>query len=1377
MIEATCSACGTLNRVPEASVPVGAKFIACADCKARVPIAAGAATPPPMPPPVPGRPPAIPKAAGSVRASAPAAGGEIGLADLPAPKRTSALGGEPPRPPAKPAPGRPPGRSGLAAAFDPDLPAPKAPRAAGLSTTSPTLDLDDPLAMLGGDDGIDLPAPRKPARGLPELARDDARDDVIDLPAPRAVGAAALADLPAPKRAVARPAAEAPSARGPAGSPQIADLPAPKRTTAPAASAAPPRVAEAAEPALGGGIDLPAPKGFFDDLPQVKSHPTGGGVIDLPAPKGFFDDLPQVKSHPTGGGVIDLPAPKGFFDDLPQPALQQHADLPAPKGFFDDLPQPALQQRADLPAPKGFFDDLPQVKTHPASTPEVPAPKGYFDNIPGLPNQAKPELPAPQGFFDDIPGLPHRAKPELPVPQGHFDNIPGRPFKKSDELAPKGFFDDLPQGSGRPTRSPGAQDLELDSGPELELASPSSASPGTFDDLDLSKPSLPPSRFEPAPRPAPPPGPGSQGPPPGARFDPGPALELEGAVPGADAIRPAPVRPTRPAATTGAPEGKRERARRTKLALGGAALAVALGAGGFVFYQRHVAAQERADAIASQLAIARASYAASDPPHWQRAASAARRVIELDAANPEALGLAAESLLASAIADGTAAPSKIAQAKALLETASEAGIANPQLGRARALAMIAGHQADAALALLQPLATQAPKDATLALYLGWALEAKGDHAAAVKAFDSAAAGPRLAALVGRGNAKLELADLEGARGDFAAALELDRDHLGAQVGLAAAQPPSAAQQQESDLVAILARKDIATADPRVIARAWTLAGNVAGRAGRTSVARERFKKALAVIPQDLAATTGLAEAELADGKLGAAAELTAVALNRSKDDVPAQLVQAEIELKQGNLPLAAQRLAALASHATPLAPLEQARLQLVTGRLLETQGKDDAAVDAYMAGAKAAGDLDLAPLMAAVGKLATMTAAAVAAKDLPRAQELRGRSELLLGELATQAERDPRLAMALGMAYLQQGDADKAEPWLRRVLEARPNDAEARYQLGRALLKAGKHEAALEALKAALDHDASRSDIGVDLARAYEALGMDPEAGALYSKLLAAKDPSPELRTRAGLYFARNGAPAKAAEQGAKLLEADPHSAAGLYLKGEGLYAAGNLTEAKQAFQRAIESERDPLYLIALGRTAEAMALAGDRESQDLALKSYRDAAEADPPPLLALAGQGRLYVLRHEAAKAVRPLLAANHIDPNNAEVMFRIGCAYQELQQQAVALKWLEASVRIEPRGEAFWRIGQIDRDLNRGVQAADALGTATRLGLEHEKRTGKPLDWLTDALYFEGRVNFDLHSEDRARTAWRLFVGRSQPASARLSEVQQLLNTSLR
>ena len=957
--------------------------------------------------------------------------------------------------------------------------------------------------------------------------------------------------------------------------------------------------------------------------------------------------------------------------------------------------------------------------------------------------------------------------------------MPGRPSKKTDGLAPKGFFDDLPQPSHDGEADAAAMledDLELDAGPELDLLPPAGAPDGTFDDLDLSQPSAPPARFEP-PRLQPV---RAKEPPRAPTYDDSLALELEGAKPSAAAprlvARPAAAakqpRPDADPATAGV------RARRRKLALGGVAVLTVLAGGGYVLYQRHAAAEAREAEIAAQLALARSSYAASDPTHWQRAADAARQVVALDDHNVVALGLGAESLLASALADGTAAATKISQARAMLDTANGAGITSPMLGRARALVQIAAHQPDGAINQLQAMRKAAPQDPALALYLGWALDAHGDPTAAIAAYDLAAGDPavKISALYGRGNAKLELSELDGARADFAAVLELAKDHIGAQVGLAAAEPPSEAEQQEADLLAILARKDIATGDPRAIAQAWTLAGLAAQRAGRGDVARERFHKALAIVPNELAATTGLAKTELRDGKLAAAAELTAAALAVSKDNVPAQLVQSEIELKQNKLSLAGQRLAALASHTTPLAPLEQARLHLITGRLFEAQGKDDDAIDAYVAGARAAHGLDLDPAMAAVTKLAAMAAAAVAARDPARAGELRARGEQVLGELAEQAEHDPRLAMTLGVAYLLEGNAEKAEPWLRRVVDARPTDAEARFQLGRALLKSGQHAAALEALNAAVRLDPGRSDIAVDLARTYEALGQDSDARALYAKLLAAKDPSLELLARAGRFYARTGAIDKAGEQGAKIVALDPSNPAGFYLKGEALLALGKALEAKQAFLRASDLDRDPQYLDAVGRAAELLGQGGDREQQDLALRSYAAAALGTRAPLNAFIGQGRLYVARHEAAKAVPALIAASRIDPKNAEIMSLMGTAYQELQQPAVALQWFEAATRITPNADAFWRMGQLYRDGNAGA-AAGALGNATRIAAESEKKTGMPVVWLTDALYLLGRVQLDLHNEAAARDAWLVYVGRTPPPSAQLTEVKQLLATSLR
>jgi predicted Zn-dependent protease len=1422
MIEATCAACGTLNRVADANVPVGAKFITCADCKSRVaiavPTAAALPKPPlPRPPPIPVAPP--------VKTT-----DVIDLADLPAPKRMSPLGPSPTPPAVQPAIPLRPMRSGLAAALDPQLPAPK-PRPIG---APPSLQLDDLDAVppLVGATSDDLVAPKR-ASARPG---EPIRAEVHDLPTPRpgraapistatpaSVGLAAplISDLPTPKRGPTTSAL--PSARASDGprAHRGTDLPAPKalfddlpgagsaasgqvesggffddahlpaQRSDDVRSAAAPKgfFDDLPQPALAQAPELPAPKGFFDDLPQ----PALAQAPELPAPKGFFDDLPRpAGAGRRDGGTADLPAPKGFFDDLPGRTLAQKPELPAPQGYFDDLPGRTLAQKPELPAPQGYFDNLPAHTF--VSKPELPAPQGYFDNLPAHTLVSKPELPAPQGFFDDLPAhtlvgkpelpapqgffddLPAHtlvSKPELPAPQGFFENVPGRPTKKSEELAPAGFFGDLPQ----PARADSGQarsrrDSSSQAGVEIDFGSPGIPGGAPFDHVELSAPAPPAARFEPGQRRSVTP----SDTPPGARET--GSLEVE-AVPVLAPARSRASLPSKAAASVDPIAAARARARRSKLVLGGVIAVAVLGGGGVLAYRRHAAAEERKEEITTQLQIARSASAAADAGHWLRAATAARRVIELDELNAEALGIGAEALYASALDDGIDAAAKIGQGRTLLDAASGAGISTPALARARALGALIARQPEVAIGQLKPLATAAPRDANLALYLGWALAAKGDHAGAITAYDRAAseAAVKLAALYGRGNARLELADLAGARADFSAALELARDHVGAQVGLAAALPPSAARRQEADLLAILARKDIANADPRAVTRAWACSGAAALRAGRLDVARERFHKALAATPQDLVATTGLAEVELRDGKLTSAAELLASALAASKDDVPAQLVQSEIEIKQNNLALATKRLAALASHPTPLGPREQARLHLVTGKLFEAQGKDDAAVESYAQGAKAAGDLDLTPLMAAVTKLTVMTQAAVSAKDDLRAADLRSRSELLLGALSALAERDPELAMTVGVAFLHVGNSAKAAVWLRRVVSARPEDADGWFQLGRALLGTAEHDEAQKALVTAHARAPARADIGLELARCYEALGRESDARQLYSQLLAAPDPSLELRGRAGRFYARTGELDKAGEQGALIVRADPNHAAGLYLKGEGLLLGGKPLDARQAFQRAVDQARDPLYLDALGRSAEVLAHSGDREMQDLALKSYVAASESAPTLFNALAGQGRLYIARHEAAKAITPLLAAARLDSKNPQIMFLIGAAYQELQQAQIALSWLEASARLAPAPETFWRIGQLYRDANKGAAAATALGNATRLAAEAEKRSGLSIPWLTDALYLQGRVNLDLHNEPAARDAWLLYVGRNPVASAQVAEVKQQLATTLR
>ena len=1327
MIEATCSACGTLNRIAEADVPAGAKFVTCTSCKSRVglptPKAAGIA--------LPKLPPVLPRGplAGAL-GPAGSGGGKndiIDLADLPAPRRQSSLGGEG----SKAAP-----KSGLASALD-ELPAPK-PRPGAAKA----VDLED----------MPAPKPRAPAPiDLDDMMGGPAAD-VSDLPAPR--GARQVTRAPTPP---------------PSPTDIISDLPTPRgRATTPSTA---PRTVPASNALV---IDLPAPRPggarALTDLP-VPRAPTPPPVRN--APSGIPANLPTPKS-PGGPGSVDLPAPKGFFDDLPQPAKGggrgEQAEVPAPKGFFDDLPQPARGTKGgpqapqnDI-APKGFFDDLPQKA----------------QNRTGLPTPAQAQPPAPKGFFDDLPQPAKGGSDRNVQPTKGGSDRNGQPATAREQnVAPRGDFGSGAIDLGSDPIEP--IDLAMDDQP-LTLDGPAATS---FDNLDLSAPSTPQSRVaaeqqeeaEKAgikfsakkPGAASAAGAGEKATLPsfskqaGAGAD--MALELEeprdkGQAPGTTKIG---SRQKEVPSLTEAVLAKQRRRKRN--IIGGFALGIALlGSGGFYMYRRHAAQQERADSISEALSAARKAMIAEDANHWQRAATSASKVLELDPKHAEAYGIAAEASIAGALADGKTAQARITKGRKLISDALAAGVTGPALERAQALATLTTTP-DKAPAKLEALLAKSPKDGTLAIYVAWAHEANGNIAEAIKAYDRASQSPsvKVMALVGRARAKLVLNDIEGARADFTTILAVDGDNIPAQIGLAATLPVGQAQQQESEILAVLARKDIANGDPRAVVEAWVLAADLARKGGRLDAARERYRKALALSAKDLGGMTGLAEIELREKRVEIAEELITKVLTIAPNNANGQLVQCEISLRKGDIADAEKRIKLLAARTPPLAPLDGARLMIVKGKLHEYRKEDEEAVAAYVEGAKLAGDRDLTATFAAVSKLTEMAKVANDAKNIDKEAALRARAEELLLALAELAYKDPQLALTLANAYLQSGAPAKAEPWLRRVIDARPKDADALYQLGKVLRKQGKGIDAIDKLTQAREIEPLRAEIGLELARTYELTRRDPEAGKLYVKLLEDPDPSLELRGHAGKFFVRTGKLAEAGEQGQKILALDKLSAAGHYLNAEGLLANGHLEDARKEFTLSIELERDARHFDGLGRATESLSMQRNRDLtlQDAALRAYLEASKLDTTLFSPFLGMGRLYVARKEMNKAVISLLAANKLNPGDPDVAYLLGIAYQVLgtkETKKTAVAWLRKSNELKQSAETSYQLGQLyqDNDINLVPPAIEAYKIATNLAEIEIKKTGTVPTWYPEALYQLGDLANSLGEEVTACKAWKKYLG---------------------
>ncbi len=1343
MKEVACAVCGAVYRFAPAEIPPAGKTLTCAKCKARVVVPGDA-----------------PMAGG--------AGDVIDLADLPAPRRIPA----PPPPRARPAEpldlpmpslARPGSSAPLSTAdLGIDLPAPKGPPP--VERDPLTLDSIDLLAPVG-------PSPRgeaRPAVGAPiELPPPTG---VTDLPAPkRAAGPGPtdlppagrgvdLPDLPAPKRAAGPGLTDRPPGRAA----DLPDLPAPKRAAAPPDLPTPRRGGAAPPAAL--FDDLPAPKGpVIADLPAPK-RPSGPGeasdLVDLNAPQGLFDDLPQPKGATKGAAKgpatssTDV-APKGFFDDLPQPKgaakgpATSSTDV-APKGFFADLPQPKGAAKATSStdvAPKGFFADLPQPKGASTSSTDV-APKGFFDDLPQPVAPAAPGA-APTGRHERSASIDLDGLDLGPSSDGGLELEPVVASARQAAAAPAGR---TPPSTNPPPLELGDDGLGLDG---LDLPSPSTGAaaaagasrgvvsfkPASSDEVGRS---------------------GAAGGAPG---------EIDLAVPSRREPAAKEARPAARAATRTDDAPRLSRKLQRVLLIAALALA-AVGAGGYLYYQRWQGHQQRAADIRASLDTARQAMTDGNKNGWGRAVAAARQVIALDPRNAEAQGLAAQALLAAILDDGAQAEARRAEALRHLQAVPAGAGRTPAVERAQALDLVLDGDLAAASARLEPLAARG--DGLAQLFLGWARLAAEDWDGARAAFEAAGAAlPRLTATtrLGAARALLGKGEREAARAAFLEVIAADKEHVGALVGEAEAMPPHEFVQRENALLAILQRKGIDAADPRVVARAWALAGDDAARAGRLDAARERYRRALTVLATDVGALVSAAALELRDGKLDEAAAQIEKAIGLAPTSVRANLVAAELDLARSRLADAAQRLAALRARTPPLAGDELGRLHLIDGMRLEAEQQPDAALAAYAEAAGVLGADALEPAIASAMLLGRMAGAARAAKDEVRAKALEAQASERLERLAAEAEADPTLAVTLGVTYLAAGAAADSERWLRKALARRPRDVEATFQLAEALRRQGKQDEALATLVKAFELDPTRIDLGVELARGFEAAGEDGRAAELFRRLVAVPTATLDVRLRAGRFFARVRDVEAARKQGELILEVDPASATGQFLRAEGLIADGNLDEARTLLQRAVKADPDPQFLDGLGRACEALAArSGDTARRDEALTAYVQASDLDPKMLNPRLGRGRLHMERNEHGKALAAFQEALELAPAEPSIPYGIGMAYAELNDRPRAVEWLTRAVRAKARADAYYRLGVIHFDMENSGAAAAALARATELGLADERALGVTVPWLTDAYWLLGTAERARASDGAKCRAWRAYLERNPTNRVQADEVRR-------
>ena len=1100
-----------------------------------------------------------------------------------------------------------------------------------------------------------------------------------------------------------------------------------------------------ARTALPEEIDLPAPVGPIPtkQLPDLLTPvgPTSTrSAPDLPAPKGFFDDGVQPRIQPN----TDLPAPKGFFDDGVQPVPSSSTGLPAPKGFFDDGVQPLHGQHAgehpiDGNFPLELTEGPSRVLVSPIATqengalltldlgdplPDQPAPSSSGVNRPFGLDAADLELERPEEVTP--PPLPLELND---APLSGTGPIP-RSRTSRMEIELSGAGDSMPPPSrqtgqvvtfGKSSTMPPPM-AELHARASDDPFAPTRAA-GHLLTTEI--------RLEVDPTPA------------GRR--PGAAGRGDAAARSGHAGRRGPpyAEAGRHRAAQPAPPHDAHRRRRRRRGL----LRVELVAGAAgdlgARHHRHPPDREAARRGRTLALGAGGQRGAADhrrrgrPGH--RGARRDRRGQLRRRARREPAGDRADQgrrpgprLAARPLRQG---PPRRQGGGAARDPQHQLRRRDPPARRSQAGQ--AGRRQHPPL----PRLAQAAQER---------------HGAAAATFNAALVKSkrRIPALYGLGLSQLELGDKQSAAKSFQSVIDesrdrFKRDHLGALIGLAQLAPISerAGRYQE-----LLARPDLSSAPARAVSRLRTLAGDEALRGGRHDQARARYDEARALDPLNLRAEIGLALVDLRGGDIsGARVKLTEDVLAAAPDHIEGTLALVEVLLAARKLDEAMQLAQGLFARRPPITNAT------LLGRAHLARGKVYAAARDPETQVKAEAELREAMQRSEPGDFTATVALSMLLTRADRRQE----AVELLGPVRAAAREDTGLALGLGAAYLAAGQAEVAAETFRRVLELRPDDAEARFQLANAYLAQGKFDDAIESLRRAYDADPSREDIGLALARTLEVAGQRDAAIAAYRKMLdGERKPSIPVRAQAGRTFARLGMAADADAQGESIRALDPRNATGHFLLGEKLYRQGDFEEALGEYREASAVEGDAQLLEGLGRVNEKLG------KYDDALLAYGDSIAADPMLLAPRLGRGRVRLARREYSQAVGELELALKVAPNDARVLRDLGRAYLAMRDLRQAVPMLERSVSLDPKNaEAHYALGNVYYEAGRAALSAKHLSISVELAAPDAV-------WRVDAFRLLGYAQRAARNRNGAISAWRRYLAIERAGGVERRDVQRML-----
>ena len=313
---------------------------------------------------------------------------------------------------------------------------------------------------------------------------------------------------------------------------------------------------------------------------------------------------------------------------------------------------------------------------------------------------------------------------------------------------------------------------------------------------------------------------------------------------------------------------------------------------------------------------------------------------------------------------------------------------------------------------------------------------------------------------------------------------------------------------------------------------------------------------------------------------------------------------------------------------------------------------------------------------------------------------------------------DPKLHVALGLAYWERNDYPRALVAFQRAVKVAPRSAEAHNWLGVALSEKSDLPGAIAELRKAVALDPKYGRAYTNLGSVLAKSGDFTEAVAVFQKALTLEPNSVAAHLNLGMALREKGDLDAALEHLRPVAAADPANASTQYELGQTLRQRGDLTDAVGAFEKALAIEPE------LREAYYALGMALKQQSASLRKPSSSANSLADD-----LYERGRDSAARGELNAGREALVEALRRDDNHAGAHNLLGFILGQQGDLPAALAHLERAVALQREsaeahynlGVALWYSGSKERavsELQESVRldpaagASDAfLGTALR------------------------------------------------------------------